>query len=170
MTKIAIAGTGYVGLSLGTLLSVNNEVVALDIIKEKVDMINNRISPIKDKYIEDYFKNKKLNLRATLDYKDAFKDAKFVIICTPTNYDDEKNFFDTSSVEDIIVKVKEVCDPKKTTMVVKSTIPVGFIESVKKKYKIKNIMFSPEFLREGQALYDNLYPSRIIVGEKSKGL
>ena len=168
MTKIAIAGTGYVGLSLGTLLSVNNEVVALDIIKEKVDMINNRISPIKDKYIEDYFKNKKLNLRATLDYKDAFKDAKFVIICTPTNYDDEKNFFDTSSVEDIIVKVKEVCDPKKTTMVVKSTIPVGFIESVKKKYKIKNIMFSPEFLREGQALYDNLYPSRIIVGEKSK--
>ena len=166
--KIAIAGTGYVGLSLGTLLSVNNEVVALDIIKDKVDMINNRISPIKDKYIEDYFKNKKLNLRATLDYKDAFKDAKFVIICTPTNYDDEKNFFDTSSVEDIIVKVKEVCDPKKTTMVVKSTIPVGFIESVKKKYKIKNIMFSPEFLREGQALYDNLYPSRIIVGEKSK--
>ena len=168
MTKIAIAGTGYVGLSLGTLLSIKNEVVALDIIPEKVDMINNRVSPIKDGYIEKYFKEKKLNLRATLDYKDAFKDAEFVIISTPTNYDDEKNFFDTSSVEDIIVKVKEVCKPRKTTMVVKSTIPVGFIGNMKKKYNIKNIMFSPEFLREGNALYDNLYPSRIIVGEKSK--
>ena len=168
MTKIAIAGTGYVGLSLGTLLSIKNEVVALDIIPEKVDMINNRVSPIKDEYIEKYFKEKKLNLRATLDYKDAFKDAEFVIISTPTNYDDEKNFFDTSSVEDIIVKVKEVCKPRKTTMVVKSTIPVGFIGNMKKKYNIKNIMFSPEFLREGNALYDNLYPSRIIVGEKSK--
>ena len=168
MTKIAIAGTGYVGLSLATLLSVKNEVVALDIIPEKVDMINNRISPIKDEYIEKYLKEKKLNLRATLDYKDAFKDAEFVIISTPTNYDDEKNFFDTSSVEDIIVKVKEVCKPRKTTMVVKSTIPVGFIENVKKKYDISNILFSPEFLREGNALYDNLYPSRIIVGEKSR--
>ena len=166
--KIAIAGTGYVGLSLGALLAQANEVVALDIVPEKVDMINNRISPIRDKYIEDYFKDKDLNLRATLDYKDAFKDAAFVIISTPTNYDDEKNFFDTSSVEDVIVKVNEVCNPKKTTMVVKSTIPVGFIESVKKKYNIDNIFFSPEFLREGQALYDNLYPSRIIVGEKSK--
>ena len=146
MTKIAIAGTGYVGLSLGTLLSIKNEVVALDIIPEKVDMINNRVSPIKDEYIEKYFKEKKLNLRATLDYKDAFKDAEFVIISTPTNYDDEKNFFDTSSVEDIIVKVKEVCKPRKTTMVVKSTIPVGFIGNMKKKYNIKNIMFSPEML------------------------
>lgn len=130
-------------------------------------MINNRISPIKDEYIEDYFKNKKLNLRATLDYKDAFKDAKFIVISTPTNYDDEKNHFDTSTVEDIIQKVISL-DLHDTTMVVKSTIPVGFIEEIKKKYNIENIMFSPEFLREGKALYDNLYPSRIIVGEKSK--
>ncbi len=164
--KIAVAGTGYVGLSMATLLSQNNEVVALDIIPEKVEMINNRISPIKDEYIERFFKEKELNLRATLDYKDAFKDAEFIIISTPTNYDDEKNFFDTSSVEDII---KKVIDMKlDTTMVVKSTIPVGFIEDVKKKYNIDNIMFSPEFLREGHALYDNLYPSRIVVGEKSK--
>ena len=165
--KIAVAGTGYVGLSIATLLSQKNEVVALDIIPEKVNMINNRISPIKDEYIEDYFKNKKLNLRATLDYKDAFKDAKFIVISTPTNYDDEKNFFDTSSVEDIIQKVISM-NLHDTTMVVKSTIPVGFIEEMKKKYNIDNIMFSPEFLREGKALYDNLYPSRIIVGEKSK--
>ena len=164
--KIAVAGTGYVGLSLATLLSVQNEVYALDIIKEKVEMINNRISPIKDEYIEKYFKEKKLNLVATLDYKEAFKDAEYVIISTPTNYDDEKNYFDTSSVEDIIVKVKEM--GIKTTMVVKSTIPVGFIENMKKKYDIDNIFFSPEFLREGNALYDNLYPSRIIVGEKSE--
>ncbi len=164
--KIAVAGTGYVGLSLATLLSVNNEVVALDVIPEKVDMINNRISPIKDEYIEKYFKEKELNLKATLDYKEAFKDAEFVIISTPTNYDDEKNFFDTSSVEDIIVKVRDM--GLNTTMVVKSTIPVGFIENMKKKYNIDNIMFSPEFLREGHALYDNLYPSRIIVGEKSE--
>ena len=164
--KIAVAGTGYVGLSLATLLSQKNEVVALDIIQEKVDMINNRISPIKDKEIEEFFKTKKLNLRATLDYKEAFKDAEFVIISTPTNYDDEKNYFDTSSVEDIIQKVIDMGID--TTMVVKSTIPVGFIENMKKKYNINNIMFSPEFLREGQALFDNLYPSRIIVGEKSK--
>lgn len=164
--KIVVAGTGYVGLSLATLLSQKNEVVALDIIEEKVNMINNRISPINDKEIEDFFKEKKLNLRATLDYKDAFEGATFVIISTPTNYDDEKNFFDTSSVEDII---KKVIDMKiKTTMVVKSTVPVGFIENIKEKYNIDNIMFSPEFLREGHALYDNLYPSRIIVGEKSK--
>ena len=163
--KIAVAGTGYVGLSLATLLSQNHEVYALDIVQEKVDMINNRISPIKDEYIEKYFKEKKLNLKATLDYKEAFKDAKFVIISTPTNYDDELNFFDTSSVEDIIKKVKSM--KLDTTMVVKSTIPVGFIEDMKKKYSIDNIMFSPEFLREGKALYDNLYPSRIIVGEKS---
>lgn len=163
--KIAVAGTGYVGLSLATLLSQNNEVVALDVIPEKVEKINNRISPIQDKYIEDYFKNKELNLRATLDYKDAFEGAEFIIISTPTNYDDVKNYFDTSSVEDIIQKVKNL--NLNTTMVVKSTIPVGFIESTKLKYNIDNILFSPEFLREGQALYDNLYPSRIIVGEKS---
>ena len=164
--KIAVAGTGYVGLSIATLLSQKNEVVALDIIEEKVDMINNHISPIKDEYIEKYLKEKDLNLKATLDYKEAFQDAKFIIISTPTNYDDEVDFFDTSSVEDIIEKV--ISMDIDTTMVVKSTIPVGFIESMKKKYGIDNIMFSPEFLREGKALYDNLYPSRIIVGEKSK--
>lgn len=164
--KIAVAGTGYVGLSMATLLSQKNEVVALDIVHEKVNMINNRISPIKDEYIEDYFKNKKLNLRATLDYKDAFKDAEFIIISTPTNYNETDGYFDTSSVEDIIKKVIDM--NINTTMVVKSTIPVGFIESIKQKYSIDNIMFSPEFLREGKALYDNLYPSRIIVGEKSK--
>lgn len=166
--KIAVAGTGYVGLSLAALLAQNNEVVALDINQEKVEKINNRISPIQDEYIEKYFAEKELNLRATLDYKDALKGAKFVIISTPTNYDDEKDYFDTSSVEDIIMKTIEVCDPSITTMVVKSTIPVGFIENMKKKYNIDNIMFSPEFLREGKALYDNLYPSRIIVGEKSE--
>lgn len=164
--KIAVAGTGYVGLSLATLLAIDNEVVALDIIPEKVEMINNRISPIKDKEIEEFFKTKKLNLKATLDEEEAFKDAKFIIISTPTNYDDEKGFFDTSSVENIITKVKKL--GIETTMVVKSTIPVGFIKSIKEKYNIDNIMFSPEFLREGKALYDNLYPSRIIVGEKSE--
>lgn len=164
--KIAVAGTGYVGLSLATLLSQKNEVVALDVIPEKVDMINNRISPIEDKEIEEYFKTKKLNLKATLDYKEAFEGAKFVIISTPTNYDDVKNYFDTSSVEDIIQKVKGMNID--TTMVVKSTIPVGFINAMKEKYGIDNIIFSPEFLREGHALYDNLYPSRIIVGEKSE--
>lgn len=164
--KIAVAGTGYVGLSLATLLSQKNEVVALDIVAEKVKMINDRISPINDKEIEGFFKEKKLNLRATLDYKDAFEGAKFIIISTPTNYDEEKNFFDTSSVEDIIKKVKDL--DLDTTMVVKSTVPVGFIKEIKEKYQIDNIMFSPEFLREGHALYDNLYPSRIIVGEKSK--
>ena len=163
--KIAVAGTGYVGLSLATLLSQNYEVVALDIIPEKVEKINNRISPIQDEYIEKYFKEKNLNLRATLDYEEAFKDAKFIIISTPTNYDEKTNYFDTSSVEDIIEKV--ISMNLDTTMIVKSTIPVGFIESMKKKYNIDNIMFSPEFLREGKALYDNLYPSRIIVGEKS---
>ena len=164
--KIAVAGTGYVGLSLATLLSQKNEVVALDVIPEKVEMINNRISPIEDKEIEEYFKTKKLNLKATLDYKEAFEGAKFVIISTQTNYDDEKNYFDTSSVEDIIQKVKGMNID--TTIVVKSTIPVGFIDAMKEKYGIDNIMFSPEFLREGHALYDNLYPSRIVVGEKSK--
>lgn len=164
--KIAVAGTGYVGLSLATLLSQDNEVVALDVIPEKVEKINKRISPIQDEYIEEYFKSKNLNLKATLNYKEAFENAEFVIISTPTNYDDEKNYFDTSSVEDIIQKVKSM--NINTTMVIKSTIPVGFTESVKKKYDIDNIFFSPEFLREGKALYDNLYPSRIIVGEKSE--
>lgn len=164
--KIAVAGTGYVGLSLATLLSQHNEVVALDIVKEKVDMINNHISPIKDCEIEEYLKNKNLNLRATLDYQDAFYGADYIIISTPTNYDPEKNFFDTSSVEDIIMKVKEL--GLDTTMIVKSTVPVGFTESMKEKYHIENIIFSPEFLREGKALYDNLYPSRIILGENSE--
>ena len=164
--KIAVAGTGYVGLSIDTLLSQKNEVVALDIIPEKVEMINNRISPIRDEYIEDYFKNKQLNLKATLDYKEAFTDAKFVVISTPTNYNEEEGYFDTSSVEDVIKKVIDM--GISTTMVVKSTIPVGFIKDMKQKYNIDNIMFSPEFLREGKALYDNLYPSRIIVGERSE--
>ena len=163
--KIAVAGTGYVGLSMATLLSQKNEVVALDVVPEKVEMINKNISPINDKEIEEFFENEKLNLRATLDYKDAFKDANYVIISTPTNYDDIKNSFDTSSVEDVIQKV--ISMNIDTTIVVKSTVPVGFIDSMKKKYKIDNIMFSPEFSREGRALYDNLYPSRIIVGEKS---
>ena len=165
--KIAVAGTGYVGLSLATLLSVKNEVVALDVIEEKVDMINNRISPIKDEHIEKYFKEKDLNLRATLDYREAFSDAKYVIISTPTNYDEELNYFDTSSVEDIIEKVLSM-GQKDCTMIIKSTIPVGFVESMKEKYHIDNLMFSPEFLREGRALYDNLYPSRIIVGGKNE--
>ena len=164
--KIAVAGTGYVGLSLSVLLSQHNEVVALDMIKEKVDMINNHISPIKDNEIEKFLKEKKLNLRATLDYEDAFKGASYVIISTPTNYDDVTNRFDTSSVEDIIEKVLKV--NKDATIIIKSTIPVGYTESVRKKYGVDNIIFSPEFLREGKALYDNLYPSRIIVGEKSE--
>lgn len=165
--KVAIAGTGYVGLSLATLLSQKYEVVALDVIKEKVEMINNHISPIKDEYIEKYLKEKQLNLRCTLDYKEAFKGAKFVIISTPTNYDEVTKKFDTSLVEDIIKKVISMQDAN-ITMVVKSTIPLGFIKSMKQKYQIDNIFFSPEFLREGKALYDNLYPSRIIVGEKSQ--
>ena len=164
--KIAVAGTGYVGLSLATLLSQKYEVMALDIVPEKVEKINNRISPIQDEYIEKFFREKELNLKATTDYQEAFYDANYIIISTPTNYDDEKNFFDTSSVEDIITKV--ISMNIDTTMVVKSTIPVGFIDNVKKKYQIDNIFFSPEFLREGKALYDNLYPSRIIVGEKSE--
>ena len=164
--KITIAGTGYVGLSLAVLLSQHNEVYALDIMKEKVDMINNHISPIRDNEIEDYLKNKKLNLKATLDYKEAFKDAKYIVISTPTNYDDKTNKFDTSSVEDTIEKV--ISMNLDTTIIIKSTIPVGFTEKMKEKYGIDNIIFSPEFLREGSALYDNLYPSRIILGEKSK--
>ena len=164
--KIAVAGTGYVGLSIACLLAQRNEVIALDVIKEKVDMINAGKSPIRDKEIEDFLANKKLDLKATLDYKEAFEGAKFIIISTPTNYNDETKYFDTSSVEDVIEKV--ISMNLDTTMVIKSTIPVGYVESIKKKYGITNIMFSPEFLREGKALYDNLYPSRIIVGEKSE--
>ena len=164
--KIAVAGTGYVGLALATLLSQHNEVVAFDIVKEKVDMINSHISPIKDSEIEDYLKNKNLNLRATLDYQDAFLGADYIIISTPTNYDPEKNFFDTSSVEETIEKIISLnINP---TIIIKSTVPVGFTESMKRKYHIDNIIFSPEFLREGKALYDSLYPSRIILGENSE--
>lgn len=165
--KITVAGTGYVGLSLATLLSERHEVIALDVVKEKVEKINNRVSPIQDNEIEKFFKEKKLNLKATIDWKEALKDADYVIISTPTNYDEVTNYFDTSLVEDIIKKVIEVGN-NSTTMVVKSTIPVGFIKSVKEKYNIDNIFFSPEFLREGKALYDNLYPSRIIIGERSE--
>lgn len=164
--KIAVAGTGYVGLSLATLLSQNNEVVALDIMPEKVEMINNHISPIKDNEIEEFLKNKKLNLKATTDYKEAFSGAEYIIISTPTNYDVDKNFFDTSSVEDTIEKIISLNE--NPTIIIKSTVPVGYTESIKKKYKIDNVIFSPEFLREGKALYDNLYPSRIILGEKSE--
>ena len=163
--KIAVAGTGYVGLSLATLLSTSNAVVALDIIEEKVKMINNRVSPIKDKYIEKYFKEKELNLKATLDYMEAFTDAKYIIICTPTNYNDKLNNFDTSSVEDILKKALSLNID--STIIIKSTIPVGYTKAIRKKYNSNNIIFSPEFLREGHALYDNLYPSRIIVGDKS---
>lgn len=164
--KIAIAGVGYVGLSLATLLSQYNEVVALDIIEDKVDKINSKISPIEDKYIEKYLRTKKLNLRATLDYKDAFCNADFIIICMPTNYDEKNNFFDTSLVEEIIEKIKNI--KISTTIIIKSTVPVGFTEKMKRKHNMNNIIFSPEFLREGKALYDNLYPSRIILGDKNE--
>ena len=164
--KIAIAGVGYVGLSLATLLSQYNEVVTLDIIEDKVDKINSKISPIEDKYIEKYLRTKKLNLRATLDYKDAFCNADFIIICMPTNYDEKNNFFDTSLVEEIIEKIKNM--KISTTIIIKSTVPVGFTEKMKRKHNMNNIIFSPEFLREGNALYDNLYPSRIILGDKNE--
>ena len=164
--KIAVAGTGYVGLSIAVLLAQHHEVTALDIIEEKIDMINNRKSPIKDKEIEKYLRNKDLHLRATSKKKEAFDNADFVIVSTPTNYSYEKNFFDTSSVEDIVRSV-EAINPN-ALVVIKSTVPVGFTENIKKEYNVDNIIFSPEFLREGKALYDNLYPTRIVVGEKSK--
>ena len=159
--NIAVAGTGYVGLSMATLLSQHNHVVAVDIVSKKVDMINKRISPIQDEYIEKYFKEKDLDLRATLDADSAYRDAEFVIIAAPTNYDSKRNFFDCTSVEDVIERVLRV-NPK-ATIIIKSTVPVGYTASVREKYKTKNILFSPEFLRESKALYDNLYPSRIIV-------
>ena len=160
--KIAVAGTGYVGLSIATLFAQNHSVYAVDIVSEKVEMINNRKSPIQDEYIEKYLAEKELNLTATLDAELAYKDADFVVIAAPTNYDSKKNFFDTSAVETVIDLVMK-CNPD-AIMVIKSTIPVGFTKSIREKTGSKNIIFSPEFLRESKALYDNLYPSRIIVG------
>lgn len=160
--KIAVAGTGYVGLSISVLLSQHHEVVAVDIIPEKVNLINNGKSPIKDDYIEEYLANRSLNLVATLDVKTAYSDADFVIIAAPTNYDLEKNFFDTSAVEAVIETVLDI-NPN-AIMIIKSTVPVGYTQSVRNKYNANNILFSPEFLRESKALYDNLYPSRIIIG------
>ena len=160
--KIAVAGTGYVGLSMATLLAQHHSVVAVDVIPEKVEKINRRVSPIQDEWIEKFFAEKELDLVATLDAEGAYRDAEFVVIATPTNYDSHKNFFDTSSVEDVIQLVQRV-NPS-AIMVIKSTVPVGFTSAVREKYACENILFSPEFLRESQALYDNLYPSRIIVG------
>lgn len=162
VNKIAVAGTGYVGLSLAVLLSQHNKVVAVDVIKEKVDLINNKKSPIQDKEIEEYLETKKLNLIATTDAKEAYKDADFVIIATPTNYDEKLNFFDTKYVEEVIDLVLE-CNPN-AIMIIKSTIPVGYTKEIRAKKHSENIIFAPEFLRESKALYDNLYPSRIVVG------
>ena len=164
--KIAVAGIGYVGLSNAVLLAQHNEVVAVDIFQEKADMINNKKSPIIDREIEEYLTNKKLDLKATTDGAAAYSDAEYVIIATPTNYDPDKNFFDTSSIEKVVRLVTQV--NKNAVMVIKSTVPVGYTEETKKRLGTDNIIFSPEFLREGRALYDNLYPSRIIVGERSK--
>ncbi|AKP04356.1 UDP-glucose 6-dehydrogenase (plasmid) [Companilactobacillus farciminis] len=164
--RITVAGTGYVGLSLSVLLAQDNEVVALDVIQSKIDLINNKKSPIVDEYISKYLKEKDLNLVGTTDYKMALSDADIVIISTPTNYDTDKNYFDTSSVDDILGKVSSL--NKNAFIVIKSTIPVGFTEKARKRFNNDNIIFAPEFLREGKALYDNLYPSRIVVGDKSK--
>ena len=161
-TRIAVAGTGYVGMSLAVLLAQNNEVVSIDIVQERVDLVNNKKSPIQDDYIEKYLSEKPLKLTATTDGQNGYKDAEYVVIAAPTNYDTVKNFFDTSAVEDVISKVLQV-NPN-ATMVIKSTIPVGYTENVRQKFNTKNIIFAPEFLRESKALYDNLYPSRIIVG------
>ena len=160
--KIAVAGTGYVGLSLSVLLAQHHEVYAVDIVQSKIDMINSKKSPIRDKEIEDYLATKDLNLKATTDARAAYTDAKFVIISTPTNYDPAKNYFDTSSVEAVIELVKKYAP--QAVIVIKSTIPVGYTESIAQKFGLTNVLFAPEFLREGHALYDNLYPSRIVVG------